>query len=484
MASLNPRFYTLIYSNKHVDPNYKDYQVTYSGYVPKFGQPMALFSKLDGLPLAILELRYQDLENYAQGYDSFITELSPDVSNGKQSFQGIVTRDKQKVEFVITNLTDDYINFNLMKCNKKVDEVNPKGLNEINELRPYESYAIRSDQTLGNKVIILKAHELEEPKDNKPDNFIKLKDELKQDNSEKVGTYLYISVVPRFGNENLIDRFESTFWKPVNSFVVKSRTKKSITKKYKHLISSNDYFDDCVLESSIGTKNNSFASLEGSQYRGTTDININSSSLRIPTHGIRSDINKKCAVNNLCMTSTIEPDTSVRKSTILSKDKKADLVLSQDVMESNVGNIITGDDMVSVNSIQTDITYNFDKHSIPCVLGISVMEGFKLTRSLSNNELETEIKELITSYIDNTFHKLISQMQIYTLENCCICFEGKPNAVFYRCGHKCADYYCAIQLDKCPLCRALVAAVIDDKTTEKSTDVLNINISVENDNLD
>ena len=168
MSHLSTQFYSQVCKEKHEDPDDKNFEITYFGYIPTFGHPMALFSKCDGLPLAVLELRYQDLQNYTKGHNSFITELQSE-DDGKQLFQGVVTSDNQKVEFVITNLTDDYINFNLMKCDKKVEEVNPKGLNEINELRPYESYAIRSDQTLGNKVIALKTHKLEKPLDDKSD---------------------------------------------------------------------------------------------------------------------------------------------------------------------------------------------------------------------------------------------------------------------------------------------------------------------------
>jgi len=45
-------------------------------------------------------------------------------------------------------------NFNIFKKDIKTDRVNPGGLNEINELRPFESYAVQCDQE-NNGVLIL-----------------------------------------------------------------------------------------------------------------------------------------------------------------------------------------------------------------------------------------------------------------------------------------------------------------------------------------
>lgn len=478
--TLDPRFYTCVHSNKCEDPLDKNYEITYSGYVPKFGHPMALFSKKDGMPLAILELRYQNLEDYAGGSDTFITELPSDVT-GKQLFQGVVTKDNVKIEFVITNLSDDYVNFNLMKCDKKVEEVNPKGLNEINELRAYESYAILSDQTLGNKVIMIKAHELE--KSAKSDRSVKLKDEMSNDNQNKVGTYLFLSVVPHYGNKELADRFEATFWKPINSFVVKGRKQKR--QKPRHFL----YAMGGMREEGHFRGYNYGGGLEGARRRlrtqshvkdysyfeeDHTDGSFNRDNMILQSGTVSVDEITRQLIDPRMGTTDSSIDKMMTEDTLVDMRKQSERLdinsekldtnsLVEDVMDSKVGNIVVGDDTVSVTSQHTDISYDFDRHSMPCVLGVSVMEGFKLKKCLSTTELENEIKQLIQSYVENTFQNLISQMQVYAESNCCVCLNENPDTVFFRCGHKCTDYVCAIQVETCPLCRSVVAAVLNDK---------------------
>jgi tRNA(Leu) C34 or U34 (ribose-2'-O)-methylase TrmL len=49
-------------------------------------------------------------------------------------------------------------------------------------------------------------------------------------------------------------------------------------------------------------------------------------------------------------------------------------------------------------------------------------------------------------------------------EECVVCLgtetEGAPNAILYQCGHKCVCLPCASKVRRCPLCRAVVAAVL------------------------
>lgn len=42
---------------------------------------------------------------------------------------------------------------------------------------------------------------------------------------------------------------------------------------------------------------------------------------------------------------------------------------------------------------------------------------------------------------------------------CCICLERAKNTVLVPCGHQCACYECAIQTDKCPICRHSIQRV-------------------------
>ncbi|KAI0497925.1 hypothetical protein KFK09_021163 [Dendrobium nobile] len=49
-------------------------------------------------------------------------------------------------------------------------------------------------------------------------------------------------------------------------------------------------------------------------------------------------------------------------------------------------------------------------------------------------------------------------------DNCCICCEAQVDTLLYRCGHMCACYKCAQELQwscgRCPICRSLIADVV------------------------
>jgi len=47
---------------------------------------------------------------------------------------------------------------------------------------------------------------------------------------------------------------------------------------------------------------------------------------------------------------------------------------------------------------------------------------------------------------------------------CIICLEGEADAVFYRCGHLCTCYTCALRMKgdsgNCPVCRAPISDIL------------------------
>ena len=115
----------------------------YEGYKVANGNALILFSKLDNLPIASLQFLSQNT-NKIRGKTVIFERNSED---DLQRFQGLMNRDNQDFELVISNLNDnadEWINFNILRTDEKVLEVNPGGLNEINELKPNQSYAIQS----------------------------------------------------------------------------------------------------------------------------------------------------------------------------------------------------------------------------------------------------------------------------------------------------------------------------------------------------
>ncbi len=193
---------------------------TYSAIRPK-DQPMILFSKKDGTALASLHVKCQSNKHQNDQLGnrgkSIITKR-PYNSGFSCDFQAILSKQDQEFELVITNLTGlGMINFNIMKESTGVTEVNPGGLNEVNELHEYQSYSVQCDQS-NNGVLILKS--IDKKVGEKTTKVTVANDEAK---GAPEGTYYHLSVVPQIGKAELISLFEDTVWACVDMFVTKER---------------------------------------------------------------------------------------------------------------------------------------------------------------------------------------------------------------------------------------------------------------------
>lgn len=194
--------------------------VQYESYRPR-DKPMVLFSLVDGAPLASLTLRCQTTSTQVSSDGTrgkaLITARPDNSTDDLQKFQGLIDRDGQEFELVITNLSSSgHINFNVLKSDEKVSTVNPLGLNEINELRPSESYAVKCSQE-NNLSLILSSI-----KDEATGASVSIKqdeDHSKQTGEKTKGTYYFLSIVPEASNKELCTKFEKTVWRCVDLLV-------------------------------------------------------------------------------------------------------------------------------------------------------------------------------------------------------------------------------------------------------------------------
>jgi len=233
---LDPKYFTTIHTEDHHGSKYS--------IIRPSDNPMILFSKTDGSPLASFHFKcqhnaYQN-DNIGNRGQTLITKR-PYHSKFKCDFQGLVNKDGQEFELIISNLSEGYINFNILKKDVMVDEVNPGGLNEINELRPYESYAVQCDQT-DNGTLILKS--IKNEKTGKKLTVGKAESET---NSKPTGTYYYISVVPQMIKPELVNKFKDTVWACVDIFCMKKQQQQTYKPTFSHnirenLVQRNDYF--------------------------------------------------------------------------------------------------------------------------------------------------------------------------------------------------------------------------------------------------
>jgi len=436
---LDTRYFKCVYEEVYTDPlDGIGYETTCTAFTPVHGQSMCLFSKVGGSPLAFLNLRYQDLSLYGNGQSSFITEI-PSDSDDKQRFQGVVTKNGQNIELVITNLTDDYINFNLMKCDEKVDEVNPGGLNEVNELHGYESYAIRCDQTQGSRILKLDTG----------NSSVTLREEESKPPETKVGNYLYLSVVPLVSNQTQNTQFQDTYWKPVDYFVIRQKT-------YVEPETSNSGIEgvferniEGVFEINIGRVIERGEPLELCVEYNAVPCSLQCNSMTFTTGN--DDTFGNYPANGYPANSNVEG----------THDEMRDIIEDrcQMVMESKVARIGVGEEVINVETRQTGNNYDYDHHSKPCVLGFSVMENMVVELPPVDAETaQKEVKDLINSYLSRTYESFLSQTTAFVSDTCCVCLESNVDTLFYRCGHVCVDKQCSKNLAKCPLCRTNIMA--------------------------
>jgi len=491
--SLNSRYFELLTSEIDGD-------VKYCIYRPKVSN-MVLFSTKDGTPLASLALK--PISN-----DSALISERPDsVDDSVQRFQGLCKNDNEEFSLVITNLnTDGYINFNILKTDEKVTNTNPGGLNEINELRPLESYAVRCDQS-NNLQLILSSIK------NESGETLTIKEDedvAKKTGKSTKGTYYYLSVTPEVGIDGLGDRFSETTWKCVDLISIKEKYVKSSDTPFSFMAPNhnqnpwfvNEAYDmnanyapyrayggardnarslfrnqnqemaapadldyGLEIDSDSDEEEMGFDMDFNSVYKSTNDstsfsigrkskkknllkvsnhigVNTIGSSLKSASHDIRGEIQNPKNVISPWMQSTSQAH---------------DIILDSKASSIKYGEKIT------VNSAQTDKVYDYDNSSCPCVIGLSVSEQINFNIHPSRELLLEEATNLLKRIHDNKYVDFLKE-KIYSTGVCSICTDeddGPPDTVFYQCGHKAVHYNCLSQdLKKCLLCRKLIGAYL------------------------
>lgn len=434
---LNSKYFKQLHVQTHLDTVYTGYEL--------LNHPIVLYSQESGEPLASLSVVFSDESNYASG-TCFITELS-NSNPLDQRFQVVSTKNDVEVAFVITNFCDNFINFNLMAQNNVYDgglvkEVNPGGLNQINELMKFQTYVVKSDQTNDNRTIILKKHI------SLTGEQVKLEDELKNEKDNKVttGTYIFPRIVP-IKNEKLSNKFKNTIWRATDYIVLKSASPKPpVAIKHRGLSFGGG------LTRSVSSRVN-----------GLDDI-IDKNLVR--NHFFESNTREMSGLELLCdrteelsLSSTDFRRTKCAKKNIDSNSKKS--FTQSDLMKSSVANINHGK-KIEVESFETGIDYDYDNQSCTIKFGMSIMEELCLYPSRSSTEIKQDVIEFIKQLVENIDKNLLEGLKVYKVdETCCVCLEEKANTVFFRCGHQCTDTNCSKQLNKCPLCRAIILTKID-----------------------
>lgn len=400
-----------------------DYQIVR----PK-GNPMILFSNIDGTPLASVQVKCQE----GQSGKALTTRRLA----GETNFQALIDRDHQEFEFVITNLTGEgMVKIDIMKNGDKIVDVDPGatkgGVNQVNELHEYQSIEIRCDQK-DNLSFVLDAIK----KSDGSGQMLTVRQA--ETDAKPKGTKYWISVVPQGDKPELIKKFVETFWACVDIFVIRKERPKE-----PFLLCSAPMSTDVIRKSA---------------QRAPMDMRI---ACLMPT-GIsrgRDDDDDDDEEDKYVVSkgATTPSNWSLGRTTALvPQSPDMDFVVKQ-----SFAAMVRGGRQLEVTSGFTGKSYVYDNHSVKCTLGLSVAEGLTFRDYPPRSELIQVGEMIIKHYTEETMHTYLEQLsKIYLSEDCVICMNGVPSSVFYSCGHQCCHHDCGEKLKQCPLCRTYITAMI------------------------
>lgn len=475
---LNSKYFTKVYQQQ--DSDYK-----YVCYRPKYS-PMVLVSEIDGTPLASLHLLCQDYEKQnddLQNRGRAIISKRPDTMNDNCQFQGLVNRDNQEIEFVITNLSGQgHINYNLLKTPTE-------RLNQINVLKPNETVVVKSDK-ITKKSLVLKSV-------TKSDGTSLTLEEDESSTKENKGTYYHISIVPEKNKHEMCKLYEKTKWVVPDILVFKERLSRfmdmtmdltgdlNIGGPTGFLNLSND---SGSRPRSITLESNEFIhAVERGISREVFTVNnplFEGQCITIPSNatGVLTvdNLNTNVSATNTCYNTTPVSNTINISGTndefefidAESEEEEEECFSLFDMVDRNQGmnkHILTskaatmeGGRDVQVRSNVSTITFAYHLPAENVVLGLSVQEKIEFYPELEQDVIKEVAQNEVKEYLDKEKESMLNRIDIvYESTTCMICMESDPDQVLYSCGHQCMHAKCEdFKIQKCPLCRKYVTARI------------------------
>lgn len=371
--------------------------------------PMILFSKIDGRALASVHLRCQS--NHTNNGRCIITKRVD--NNNHIHFQGLINKNNQEFELVVTNLTD--LGDMMINVNKK----NNQQLNQVNVIKPLQSYAIKCDKT-NNGALVLNIIKDKTTGENKT-----IMEDEKLGKSFAKGVYYDIIVTPS-NSHQMVNLFAETFWACSDVFVTK--------RKQKYWYDGIGTGIQCISLSEVRNRisdfNNNYYEI---QNHNTSNKKYDSDS---DDYGMDDDCFGECDSESQDM---------------------------DDVVKNSFASKVDKGRYIKVKSKQSTTIFSHYLKTKPRRLGLSVSDRLVFRKKPNNDKLAELGRNLIQniSRKNNPGSLLFDKLnKVYDSNECVVCLENSTNCIFYQCGHKCCHYNCAKDLDQCPLCRGYISAYL------------------------
>jgi hypothetical protein len=479
--------------------------VTYEGYKAHYARStLVLYSKRTKTPLAALIFKAEDVGTLA-----LLTSRPSPHGIATPHFQGMLNLPDQAFNFAIVNLcTEGWINFNVLHTPHRVSSSDPGpafGINAINELKPNEAYTINSDQRTDRAMKLL--GKTKKAADNSME-VVTVAETETSPNPE--GLYFHVSVVPQLGCRAQVGLFaEGTAWKAV-SYVVRPvpRRAASITlnpfmprgSRFVRAASiAPNPFSFGVVPQSIPVATNFVMPQDwdtrqwngqlapdtfggptrsyvpplpetdgetafgapsfGSSFAAPTTFDpfgsstIESSSFGATTFGgpasARSGSTPITSTWSAVPTSYCPPRASSFSFS----------AAPTDVGTTQAAEISYGQETRKVHVAQTGVQYNYDRHSDPMVVCLSIHPSLTF---YPLPDLSQMVRDEIDEWQANRGHNLIAALNaVYKSDLCVIDLESPADTIISQCGHQCLHHSNCAQIGKlCPLCRGPITALV------------------------
>lgn len=423
------------------------------------GHPMILFSTVNpAIPVALAALMFRGQDPFQ--HDTIIWKRPPTSSTAH--FQGLVNETGFEFELVITNLSGlGAVNFNILKTDNRVGEINPQsGLNLINELHPYESYPVKCDQATGRALVLTIMSDNKTVHTTETDSGGVA--------SKTKGTYYWLSVAPSNASQQLQDLYAKTEWRAVNYFI-QQKTRRSIQlEQLEHHNVAASVINRTPPSSRVvrpgGVIRRGFRGIAKSSPLSSLEFHVNSAISYEPED---EEEEEEGAEDFALFDDTTIDDTSAKGS---KKGKVSALTPPEkklSIIDASMAATVTGGRNIYVQGKETGWSYNYDRISEPCILGLSIALNLKFEPQ-NPDAVSENLRNLIDAYKANTVLELLQEIPTtYKEDMCIICQDestGEPDVVFYKCGHQCIHRKCeSIRMTSCPMCRQVITARINMK---------------------
>lgn len=433
--------------------NLMDKTNTLSAY-SAVGHCAVLKSLVTGKNLACVQFLYHDTRS--------MFPMIVQMRNSENRFQVLFPFDDtnennsaRPFEIVITNLCNNgMIKIDFMKDDKPVDKVDDptRGLNQVNELHPFQSYKIEADQTNKNRRIMT---EIATKKVGSEKKTITVEEE--SNSTEKIGNYLYLTVTCQTGNKELEDNFIQTDWFTPDFVIVEEKnTFGRFGDEREHIREERCemYFNDdsSDLEDYDPNDSDDYGSSNSDGDKTQICLSKNRATSR-SFGGVKCSMQTERHLSNT---------TAVEQS----------LSLSDQINRSKVAKMTYGD-QVLVRSGFTGKLYRYDIPSPMFTVGMSfISQDFCKKQTLSKESATASIVEyleVVEKIKNDRYKEELKRIKTYVNDMCVICMEDNMESglMFFRCGHICTcSKECAVSLDSCPMCRVTIVSKIPRSIAE------------------